>query len=452
MLLEQPSPLVAFALRRSLVPFSALLAELSSAQVFQAANLARALPPFLDEGDLVPLLEVLRRIPTPGNVRGPLLPVERELVRRGRFADALGDGRGLSFQLFEEAWPRLGPADRPAWTTAVIAQLEALVDDAKTTTLKLLDGAKVALHLLPAPRRDGTLVRLASAYEAEDARGDYEGLDYPYGTIDPGLEMACTFARAAQVAQALAYVEHRGGRFAQVFNAEELEECARIVDAVPPGHMADLESRFTVWAKASVDQEDPAVYLARWLTRPGRVLDRTARAELTRILEEARAGEALGELVGNAHAPEDLRAAARARLVELVVEHVATLATSPPASSPERDWARHAFASRQLRAAIVGLRSRGVALDEPCRAVVDAAARRWSAWFANESTSDWLEHGYTAIGFAQLVPGAVPEAARRFDDLARAGEPLIAGYDGFEALLGEDRAVEMVRALLAGTA
>jgi hypothetical protein len=448
MLLQQPASLVAFALRRSLIPFSAVVAELATAQVFEAASLAWALPPFLEDAQLVPFLAALRAIPTPGNVRGPLYPVEKELARRGRFAEALGDGRHVSFVLFDEARAKLGPADLAAWTTAVAAQLDALVNDPKADTLKLLGGAKVALDLLPTARREAVLARLALAYEAEDARGDYAELDYPYGTIDPALEMARTFARAGRTAEARAYVERRDRRFAQLLNAEELDECARIVEDVPAEPAADLEATFTRWARASRDQEDPAVYLARWLTRPGRAVDDAARLELLRIIEEASAGEALAELVASGPAPRDLRDAARARLVALVETHVATLAACPPASSRERDWARHAFAVRQLRASLAGLASEGVALDDAERAVVDAAGRRWSAWFATEDTGDWLEHCYTAIRFAKLVSGSVQEVARRFDDLVRAGEPVIVGYEGFEDLLGEERAVEVARAML----
>jgi hypothetical protein len=102
---------------------------------------------------------------------------------------------------------------------------------------------------------------------------------------------------------------------------------------------------------------------------------------------------------------------------------------------------------RQLRAALVGLGS--VVLDSEQRSIVAAAARRWSIWFATERTSDWLEPAYTAIAFARLVPGGVPEVARRIDDLVRRGQPFIVDYEGFEALLGEERAVEIARAILA---
>lgn len=448
MLLQKPPALLAFALRRALIPFSALLTELATAQVFEAAAVAWALPPALDDAQLVALLAVLRTIPTPGNARGPLYPAERELAARGRFADALGDGQDPSLHVFDEVWRRLGPSDLAAWTAAVATRLDALIDDPRADTRKLLDGTKVGLHLLPPSRRDAVLGRLAAAYEVEDARGDYNELDYPYGTIEPGLEMARTFVRAGQTPQALGYVERRDLRFAQVFNAEELEECARIVEAAPSEAAADLEARFTRWAAASTDQEDPAIYLARWLARPGRAVDEAAQAELRRIIGAAKAGEALAELVGNAHAPGDLRDAARARLVTLVDAHVATLAASPSAAAPSRNRAEHAFAVRQLRAALIGLGSDGVALEPPQRAAVAAAARRWSAWFATESTSDWLEPTYTAIAFARLVPGSVPEVAQRFDDLVRAGQTFVAGYEGFEALLGEDRALEIAREML----
>jgi hypothetical protein len=448
MLLQKPPALLAFALRRTLIPFSALLAELAGAQVFEAVPVAWALPPALDDEELVALLEVLRAIPTPGHTRGPLHAAERELWARGRIAEALGDGRDPSLPLFDEAWRRLEPSDLAAWTAAVGARLEVLIDDPRTDTLELLAGAKVALQLLPALRREAVLARLSAAYEAEDARGDYDELDYPYGTIDPALEMARTFARAGRTTEALGYVGRREERFAQLFNAEELEECARLVEAVPDEVADDLEDRFTRWARASTDQEDPAVYLSRWLTRSGRSVDGAARAELLRIIDEARAGEALSELVDNERAPGDLRDAAQARLVALVEAHVGTLAAIRPASSPARDWAGHAFAVRQLGAALVGLGSRRVVLDPADRAVIAAAARRWSAWFATESTSDWLDPAHTAIGFARLVPGSVSEAARRFDDMVRAGQPFIVKYEGFEALLGEERAVEIARGML----
>jgi hypothetical protein len=425
-----PVPLVAFAVARSLVSLDDVIASTDERALGPLGwGLARS----LDDAQLAAFLAVAR-----ARQRGPVYPLVEELLRRGRYSAAFGNGTWLAMDLVDRAIssaPETGP-----WIAVATRELEALAARDETSTRTLLASAKVALRYLDAPARAAMSARLAEGFTQESERGDYAELDYPYGTIDPTLEMARTWASVGDRAGALAFVENREGRYAAFLNGEELVECARLTVLVP-----ELESRFTRWADASTEQEDPLLYAMRWRLRHERARTAASEREVLALVARAEASEALAELSLDEQAPESWRLAARARLLAAVERHVTTLSTSAPASSPRRDWRANAFAIRQLRAALVGLVDPSVPLEPAQRATLAVAARAWATWFATEKTGDWLEHVYTASRFARLSREAIAPLQTRFEELSR---DVLLGIDGWDAIFDDERAIEIARAAL----
>lgn len=429
--------LIAFALRHALVSFEEVLARTRAAATHEAASCASGLAPSLDDAQLMTLLGVLRE-------RYLEVPVQLELAKRGHCAEALP----VALRLFDDVWPHLAPGDRKTWASAAAEQLEALIDNPSTRTLALFDGAKVATAFLAPERQRDTVARLERAYEKENASGDYAELEYPYGQVHPGLAMARICASVGEIDKCLSYLEAREGECAFFLNAEELEDCAHIVDSVAADQRPALEARFLRWAQAPTEDEDPLVYAARWLTRPGRVQD-AATAEAVRLVVSAATGaEALAELAMNAHAPRSFRDLARGRLVALAEGYATTLAAAPPVASGERNWEKHAFAVRQLEPAVTALCAKDAALGADQRTALASVARTWSRWIARETTANWVEHARIAIALANGSLEHMPEAAKRFDDEVRAGRSFIVDFEGWDRLFTPERALEVARSLL----
>lgn len=316
-------------------------------------------------------------------------------------------------------------AFEPALLAKLAAQLELEIDtDAKLDELEVL-GLKRTLDRLEPALQAKVLDWLEPRVAEGNESGRYEELDYPYGQVDPNVEITLCFLRASDPDKAEAYLQERA-KWPQMMHWEELLDLVRICELMPDGRRRRWWERFRAWARTgdargsvpraeSLETEWLLRAATPWQSHESELLARIAHAEASTV-----------QMVLDVDGSRAVRDAARSRAVDLFERHVRDLTEG-------RD--DHYQLIGAVRCAAEALDGVADELTDDERTRVAAAATRWAAWFAGYDVGDWLPHRYTAIALAGSWLPEIDVAAQRLRRQVEAGDDDLLTYQGAERLL-----------------
>jgi hypothetical protein len=350
--------------------------------------------------------------------------------------------RGLWREVIEHPWPppqlvALGPPaaqslradERRGFFERVAEHLLRGGDRGEVRSLTML-GAKHFVEYLEESARGRLLAWLEPRVRAEYDAGDYQELGYAYGQVDPLIELATCFARAGRAERAVTYLEERDRDWPRMMHRDELLDLAAVCDALPGDLNARWWPRLRGWARTADEsgsgQEGESLE-TEWLLRARAPEGTDVEPDLVGLVAGAPLPQRLGGVLEVSRSPR-VRETARARLVEMLAEMVAELA----AGSARRDRL-----VRAIRSAAGAVATRAGELTEAQHRMVGGAARAWADWFAGYETADWLEHRYTAIGFASAWRADIEPAAARLREQVARGDRALLACGGWERLFSE---------------
>ncbi|MFE4924754.1 hypothetical protein [Streptomyces sp. NPDC056661] len=324
------------------------------------------------------------------------------------------------------------PGDVPAGVIAEGVRLLGEVGDDVAqlgSFLLALAGAKTLARHLPAKQLKALVATLQERHRAGLKAGEFDELDYPYGTIDPTLELARCLAAAGDESAAEAALDVRAGYQLGYMNIEEVNEACAIVSAWDRGRQKAAWQRFTTWAAEEEDRpygfaQCRAVWFVATCAYPFGHLSHAALGDLIPEL----GAEALGRVTAEPTVPEALRKAALDRLVFLI----ATMSFNDC----------YSFGN-----AVHGLASAANLLSVAQREKVIAQARAWVAWLMTVGKGDTSPIMTTAFSWARVDPIVLAPARQHLINLADQGQDGIFGYDGWEQLFNADEVAAKLKEL-----